>query len=374
MLPALLLLPAIAAQGLSSQTRPAPASASAAVPSARSSASPSASASAVCKQQIDFDFTTCGPVGQLAYLAPALAYAPAGAWRHTENGTVRGSGSVSVQLSSSGVRWRVGGNATLLVDGEEAARGDGELRVAGLPYGWHNYTLVTDGVVYGVTPDEARSPYLPAVPGASTLLSTDNSSLFASAGFVGPGLTTNASARLTIAPPRGTALLELLGNYRSISETRIPASPQPWGAFSVAFEPPPPFGPATQRFSGSLYPSLEKGELVYADLAMHALLFRAELDPAVAYTVTVEAEGGEVAFSAVGVYPSQRGEQAGGSGSGGMQMTTVTSSRTTGATGATDVSGGGSVGSAGAEPSSGAARVGAALGALAVGGAALLFM
>jgi hypothetical protein len=369
MLPALLLLPAIAAQTLSSEgtrtTRP--------IGSASVASFPSSSASAVCKKQIDFDFTNCGPVGHLAYLSPALAYAPAGAWRHTAHGSVRGAGSVSVQLSSSGVVWRVAGNATLLVDGAEAARGDSEVSVAGLPYGWHNYTLLTDGAVRGVTPDEEGSPFLPAVPGASTLLSTDNSTLFSSSGFTGPGVTTNGTARLTLTPPAGTALLELLGNYHTIPETMIPASPQPWGAFSVAFDPPPPFGPAVQRFNGSLYPSLEKGELVYADLAMHALLFRAELDPAVEYTVTVEAEGGEVAFSAVGVYPSQRG-LAGGSSGVGMQMMTVTSSRTAGATGATDVSGGGTVGSPAAEPSSGAARVGAALGALAVGGAALLFM
>ncbi len=39
-----------------------------------------------------------------------------------------------------------------------------------------------------------------------------------------------------------------------------------------------------------------------ADMAVHALLYRAELDPGVKYVVTLETEGGEVGFNSVGAY------------------------------------------------------------------------
>jgi hypothetical protein len=346
------------------------------------------SASAYCTDPVDFEFPNCGPVGQLSYLSPALSFAPDGAWRHTRAGRTNGSGSVSVQLSSSGVVWEVVGNATLLVDGEERASGNGtHVSVAGLEYGWHNYTLLASGDVRDPRPLEDGSPFLPAAGGTSQDLTTANISLFSSTGFGYPGVSTNGSARLVLSPPPGTALLELLGNYQVVEYTHVFRPPMPWGAFSVSFDPPPPFGPATQHLKGSLYPPLGGVEGLEHLKKYHALVFRAELDPAVTYKVTVETGGGQVGFDAVGVYGSYWAwREAGGTVSVVSERTraptrtvastpAATGGGTPGATGGgTAAAGGGTAAAAGPEPSSHAMRVSAAAGALAVVGAALLLI
>ncbi len=107
-----------------------------------------------CRPPSATAWTNCGPVNALSYLSPALVYAPDQAWR--KNGTwAYGAGSVSVQMAASGVTWAVDGPATLLVNGTaaHAVAGARNVSVAGLEYGWHNFTLVTDGARVGdVTP------------------------------------------------------------------------------------------------------------------------------------------------------------------------------------------------------------------------------
>ncbi len=335
------------------------------------------SASAYCTDPVDFEFPNCGPVAQLSYLSPALSFAPDGGWRHTHAGRANGSGAVSVQLSSSGVVWEVAGTATLLVDGEERATGNGtHAAVSGLEYGWHNYTLLASGDVRDPRPLADGSPFLPAAGGASRLLTTANISLFSSEGFSAPGVRTNGSARLRLTPPAGTALLELMGNYRFVEGTQVPKAPMPWGAFSVTFDPPPPFGPATQHLKGSLYPPLGGvGEGQEHVLKYHALVFRAELDPQVTYTITVETGGGEVRFDAVGVYGSYREwKEAGGTVSESSRGGERTRAPTPTVAGIPAASGGGTAAAAGPEPSSHAVRLSAAAGAVAVVGAALLLI
>jgi hypothetical protein len=73
-----------------------------------------------------------------------------------------------------------------------------------------------------------------------------------------------------------------------------------------------------------------------ADMAVHALLYRAELEPGTKYVVTLETEGGEVGFNGVGVYT--RGANATGettsfhaSSGGGLRTAAPTPTPTSGA-------------------------------------------
>ncbi|BEI89758.1 uncharacterized protein CcaverHIS019_0211200 [Cutaneotrichosporon cavernicola] len=261
-----------------------------------SSVSAASTTTSICRPPQATAWTDCGPVKNISYLSPAFVYSPKEGW-HKNGSWASGSGSVSVQLSSSGVTWAVDGPATILVNGTEttAQVGNRNRTVSGLPYGWHNFTLVGEGLSVGdVMPIEDGSTFLPATPGASQLLNTSSTDLFSSSGFNSyGGLTTNSSAKITLTPPLGSATIELLSNYIYIQGTRVPDSPQPWGAFSVIFDPAPPYGPATQSFAGSLYPSTEQPGNLIADGTIHALILRAELDPAVKYTVTVDIESGQ---------------------------------------------------------------------------------
>jgi hypothetical protein len=119
-----------------------------------------ASSTTSCRPPSATAWTNCGPVNALSYLSPAIVYTPDQAWR--KNGTwAYGAGSVSVQLAASGITWAVQGPATLLVNGTAAPNpttGERNVSVSGLEYGWHNFTLVTDGARVGdVTPNVAGS-------------------------------------------------------------------------------------------------------------------------------------------------------------------------------------------------------------------------
>lgn len=126
-----------------------------------------------CREASATSWTNCGPVKQLSYLSPALQYVPAGAWVKADSGdaaTSNSSGSVSVGLVGSGATFALRGNGSLLVNGSgpdsfgpavSVESTGANVTVKGLPYGWHNFTLVTEGQasVGGVAPIENGSTW-----------------------------------------------------------------------------------------------------------------------------------------------------------------------------------------------------------------------
>lgn len=110
---------------------------------------------------------------------------------------------------------------------------------------------------------------------------------------------------MKITPSKGTALLELIGDYFPKSGTFTPDSPEPFGEFTVHITPAPPYGPAEETIKGSLgaSPTPPQSTLI-VDATWHEQIYRLELDPSVEYSVEITHVSGLVALDGVGVYTS----------------------------------------------------------------------
>lgn len=129
----------------------------------------SPTSTSTCREAGPTSWSNCGPVKKLSYLSPAIQYAPAGAWVKADRGntaTTNSSGSVSVGLAGNGATFDLRGNGTITVNGSapesfgaKVETTAANVTVKGLPYGWHNFTLSTEGraEVGSVAPIESDS-------------------------------------------------------------------------------------------------------------------------------------------------------------------------------------------------------------------------